>query len=616
MRIAELNVKNFRGVRSASLSDIDQRGLVILSGRNGVGKSICMLAVTLAWEDRMVDAAQHVGPWAAEGTIEIKIQLLDSERESLERYHRRRTGSAPVDHCPEFILLGHKFNDTNAWERLRDPQDWAALLTDKTFALEHSFAHIDLIPAERSIHRDSATNIDLASLGAGRANELRRSALDASLGLTSFSMYGVSDYLATLDYMDLMRYRLEDDQKDSGYEAISDGFFAATGKRIERPKPASDGSVAIFVNASEGNTHNLVLLSSGERETLSLMYLVLRLGARGGILLVDEPELHLHPALQTTILGILDADNQRAQLWLCTHSPSLIAAADPESLVVLGATDNSASQLSWVTSEVDRTSALADLGMTPAAWLQADFILIVEGSGDRHLLSSLLPSEISRAAMYVAGSKSAVHAVARTFTEGAGLLPWIAITDRDIAGQREYSTAADVVTWSRRMIENLLLDPALLSAAVNAAGGDMSEERALSLMESLSEDEIEDVVRLTIEEELKTRHSAGRAADGRNLAEWYEAEVQVATARLQDLAEIETAVRAQISASWKDSWPELVNGKRMLGKLAPKTPFRSKADLINALVRACRNNDSLLPPDIANVRQLISALLPRTPGDQ
>jgi putative AbiEii toxin of type IV toxin-antitoxin system len=612
MRISELNVVNFRGVRSATLDDVDQRGLVVLSGRNGVGKSLCLLAVALAWEEHIGDIEQHVGPWGANASVTVTLQLLDSERLALEDYHRRRTGRDPEESCPSSISLGHVFNDTGVTERFKNPRRWAALLTDKVFGQLHSFAHIDLIPAERSLHGESTSSIDLRTLAVSRADDLRQSALQSLLGLGSFSMYGVADYLATLDYLDLMRHRLKGGPSDAGYDAISDGFFAATGKRIERPRPAADESIAIFVRASSENSHALSLLSSGERETLALMYLVRRLEARGGILLVDEPELHLHPALQTAILDLLEADNQRAQLWLCTHSPSLIAAADPESLVVVAAPKESQSQISWVTSEMERVSALADLGMTPGAWLQADYILIVEGSGDKQMLSGLLPAEISRAVIYVAGTKSAVHAVARTLAGSDGLLPWVAIADRDIANSDKYAESG-IVMWSRRMIENLLLDPPLLAAAVTAAGGDMTEQAARSLMEALSVDEIEDVVRLTVEEELKARHSAARKADGRNLTEWYEAEAQVAAERLSDLAEVEAAVRADILGSWKESWPNLVNGKRMLAKIAPSTPFRSKADLVNGLIRACRSQEELLPPDIADLRRRIAEVLPAPP---
>lgn len=544
----------------------------------------------------------------------VTIQLLESERADLEAYQLRRTGGPLTSNCPEFITLGHRFNDTGKIERLREPTDWGELLSDPMFGRQHAFAHIDLIPAERSIHRDVGGSIDLRALGVGRVEELRQSALESLLGLTSFSMYGVADYLATLDYLDLMRDRIANDAPNSSFDAISDGFFAATGKRIERPRPATDESIAIFVEASPSNTHALSMLSSGERETLALMYLVRRLEARGGILLVDEPELHLHPALQTAILDLLEADNQRAQLWLSTHSPALIAAADIDSLIAVSGSDEvENSQSAWVSTEIEKTDALADLGMTPSAWLQADYMMIVEGTGDQQLLSNLLPAELSRAVIYVAGSKSAVNAVARTLGKGHSLLPWIAVTDKDIAGRDQYATPG-VMTWSRRMIENLFLDPALLSEAVTAAGGSMSAEAAASLLDELSQDEIEDVVRLTVEEELKMRHSSGRTADGRNLAEWYESEVQVAASRQRDFAQVEAVVRTNVVESWSTHWPELVNGKRMLAKLAPKTPFRSKADLVNGIVRVCRTREDLLPSDITEIRRRIAGLLPGSTG--
>ncbi len=54
-----------------------------------------------------------------------------------------------------------------------------------------------------------------------------------------------------------------------------------------------------------------------------------------GILLIDEPEQHLHPSMQAAILPRLKSLLPRMQLFVTTHSPLVALGAEPGELVVL-----------------------------------------------------------------------------------------------------------------------------------------------------------------------------------------------------------------------------------------------------------------------------------------
>jgi predicted ATP-binding protein involved in virulence/calcineurin-like phosphoesterase family protein len=54
-----------------------------------------------------------------------------------------------------------------------------------------------------------------------------------------------------------------------------------------------------------------------------------------GILLIDELDLHLHPAWQSRVLGDLRRTFPNMQLIATTHAPAIIASASPESLRIL-----------------------------------------------------------------------------------------------------------------------------------------------------------------------------------------------------------------------------------------------------------------------------------------
>lgn len=76
-------------------------------------------------------------------------------------------------------------------------------------------------------------------------------------------------------------------------------------------------------------------LSEGQLAYLAFLALV-ELDARRSVLAFDEPELHLHPALLTRVVWMLEQAAERAPVILATHSDRLLdALADPLQSVVL-----------------------------------------------------------------------------------------------------------------------------------------------------------------------------------------------------------------------------------------------------------------------------------------
>lgn len=67
--------------------------------------------------------------------------------------------------------------------------------------------------------------------------------------------------------------------------------------------------------------HFLDDLSSGEHQVLILLYMVQRWLAPGGIVLIDEPDLHLHPSLIPGFLAVLESlvEERNGQLILTSH---------------------------------------------------------------------------------------------------------------------------------------------------------------------------------------------------------------------------------------------------------------------------------------------------------
>lgn len=79
----------------------------------------------------------------------------------------------------------------------------------------------------------------------------------------------------------------------------------------------------------QGSSFLVNAASSGEKELLTYLLAIFGLNVRDALIVVDEPELHLHPRWQSTLLGLFEqlAMETGNQFLLATHSPVFISPA-------------------------------------------------------------------------------------------------------------------------------------------------------------------------------------------------------------------------------------------------------------------------------------------------
>jgi len=84
-------------------------------------------------------------------------------------------------------------------------------------------------------------------------------------------------------------------------------------------------------------------LSSGEKTLISELLFLYLSDIENQVILIDEPELSLHPAWQNRVLKLYEsfAIKNNCQIIIATHSPQIIGSAKPEYLRILTFQDNS-----------------------------------------------------------------------------------------------------------------------------------------------------------------------------------------------------------------------------------------------------------------------------------
>ncbi|MFF2404766.1 ATP-dependent nuclease, partial [Streptomyces goshikiensis] len=389
------------------------------------------------------------------------------------------------------------------------------------------------------------------------------------------------------------------------YDAIASSFFEATGKKLGRPKMSQDGRIAIFVDSLNGNSHSVGQLSSGELQALGLMYLAQRLTAVGGIMVIDEPELHLHPSLQAALLDMIKGASESSQIWLSTHSPTLINAAPTESVVSIYPVDGENNQACRVLGQGQRLELLADLGVTTSSWLQHDRMVIVEGVTDKRYIELLFPVEASRSLIYVAGSRSGVDATVKTLAAGTEIIPWIAVRDRDLVGNSKVPSSGSF-TWARRAFENAFLDADLLAEVVRVAGGVSTSAEIDEQMRRIAEGQRESVRELLLEEKILALVPASRPAERKNFKASVENHIEFLRGKLEVYDEGARQVDEYLSKNWDSDWKSLVQAKTLLADFLRCTPFSTMTHMMNAICRICREDERFMPPQLSELRAAIS----------
>ncbi len=105
------------------------------------------------------------------------------------------------------------------------------------------------------------------------------------------------------------------------------------------------------------------------------------------IILVEQPELHLHPTLQKVTAEILYKLSKKNQVMFTTHSPHMVLNYSEKQIKQIGLNKHHKTIIKGPT-DIDRI--LGELGQTANDLLNVNFVFIVEGKDDRSKLPLLL----------------------------------------------------------------------------------------------------------------------------------------------------------------------------------------------------------------------------------
>jgi predicted ATPase len=219
-------------------------------------------------------------------------------------------------------------------------------------------------------------------------------------------------------------------------------------------------------------------LSSGERvlmSTANWRYSAEIAGRAFKLLLLDEPDAHLHPALVRKFLNIIEkvfVGTLGVRVLMTTHSPSTVALADPSSIFVMRKGLHRLIQ-------ANRSSVIANLTDGFVAIQDATRTVMVEGRGDPEFYEIVwsmlteIPHLNEDALLDKYPNLDFVHGQGRQTVQDlvpqmrlAGFNNVVGLIDRDKGNQ----APTGVFVLGRRAIENYLFDPVVVWFALRERG--------------------------------------------------------------------------------------------------------------------------------------------------
>ncbi|HSZ11076.1 MAG TPA: AAA family ATPase, partial [Rhizomicrobium sp.] len=374
------------------------------------------------------------------------------------------------------------------------------------------------------------------------------------------------------------------------------------GKEMLRSGVNMYGQLTTLVkDVDSGREFDIDAMSSGEKGLILTFLLIARTVANDGIILLDEPELHLNPAICKNILSFLIEEyvgKKRIQAIICSHSPEILAGAfgrEECSLYHLVSGTNLTRVRHQDIEEISQ--ALRRLGTSESEELLYKGTIFVEGDEDVELLETGFASILGQYKLKALGGRKEVEKQIKLLLDAEGrggeIIPKFFIFDRDGKPTNlQSSKNVKILQWDRHCLENYLIDfealTDLLKDGEIARSPLTNEGAVIYLFRETAMSQLDSVVIRAAYDQLGFDNLFLPVADvvGKTVTE----AATVAFAQLQrirnsigsqsgeewsrDFEQLCRRKRVELEPLWSENWQKVCDGKRLFVDFRKKFQLR------------------------------------------
>ena len=303
MKIKNLHIKEFKGLRDISINfekNDKPLDLVVLAGSNGSGKTRVLESIL----DYFQKIVNHI-----ENENVAGVFFETDEQNCLNQGYNSNM----------LYLILNNYNDENIVERGRK-------VVEENLKV---FPKIIYVPTETNFQK-----VEIASPMLVREYKFLN-IVDTGL------IKDVPSYIAT------RIIEMANDQEDTPMQEIRTAVFKEINEIFEildldikiSGISKNAKSIPIFTNSS-GDKFDINELSSGEKQLFLRTLAIKMLNPENSIILIDEPELSLHPKWQQRIVDVYRKIGKNNQIIIATHSPHILGSVKKDNIMLLDKDDD------------------------------------------------------------------------------------------------------------------------------------------------------------------------------------------------------------------------------------------------------------------------------------
>ncbi len=318
MKIEKVHIKNIKGIKDLELSfrkDDKILDLIVLAGVNGSGKTTILEAIKDFFYNTNVNYSN-----LEKSNVNLDIFFEDFEKKQIEEAEKSSIDN--YEHkLQDFFsaLQSYEYNRKNNGE-------YYSYLIAKFFKNPPKIIYV---PANNSFGK-----VETASTTLSKNYQLINI-------IDSVAMRDIPSYIATRrNYLATIEEDLT--MKEITNKVVNEinGIFDILELDVKLKGFSKDEKTMPVFENSAGEEFDINDLSSGEKQLFLRTLSIKMLEPKNSIILIDEPELSLHPKWQQRIVEVYKKIGENNQIIVATHSSHILGSVSNENIFILYRNEN------------------------------------------------------------------------------------------------------------------------------------------------------------------------------------------------------------------------------------------------------------------------------------
>ncbi|TKH60175.1 hypothetical protein FC679_19925 [Bacillus cereus] len=331
------------------------------------------------------------------------------------------------------------------------------------------------------------------------------------------------------------------------------------------------------------------------------------------VILIEEPEIHLHFELQQRLSEYLYMKAENAQIFITSHSTAFVEESYDKSVYLIKKRDEQGNSIQLLDSD-SLHEIISELGYNAQALLIKKMLIFVEGKTDKQIVDTYLqkfhPNMLSKiGCMDMKGEKKYryfANAEALEIFEKSGVETSF-ILDSDYLTEEEknkkikdHPEKSTLVFWQSVCIESLFLTPSVLEKFIIAK--DKSKQISFDKVNEIMDKTYEDIQIPSLRKYIREKHLVSihpektgkeKIDNTTDLINWFNEKRAQMLEKLNQSVDLSNVIE-EFNRSWESDRDRFVPGDKFLAKFCENVgnlTYKKNENNVRCLIKDLSQED-------------------------